>query len=198
VWTNLSVVDQKDVIDHGGVMRNVAAVSSIGVVLCCFFLPASADDPDLVLPENWYRVAPWAEQPPVDLVRRVAAIQSALGGLQGAVNSYSSAIQAQADAHNQRVLMQAELARIEAMQPKPEPRRSNFATRGTPEQIDAANRALGPQATGSIPNPVASYPGASMTEAQAYELGVITADMVRATTGWGNASQNLMMQGVPR
>lgn len=173
---------------------------SMILAMVCAWLPAAeaADKTALSIPENWYQPLVWSKQPPVDVYRRVAAFQSALGGLQSAANSYSTAIQAQADAHNQPVLMQAELARVEAMQPKPEPRRSNFATRGTPQQIDAAARARPIQATGTIPRVSVSTPGRYYSEAQAYELGTITAGNVEANRGWAEAARDLMMAGTPK
>jgi hypothetical protein len=68
------------------------------------------------LAESLYVIQPWAQQPPVDIYRRVAAIQGALAGVQQSVNSYYSAINAQAAEHNRRVFLQAELARAEAAQ----------------------------------------------------------------------------------
>jgi hypothetical protein len=179
-------------------MQAITVLPFLLWVLCCTPTAGATEDAGNTLPENWYSVAPWAQQPPVDIIRRVAAIQSALGGLQSSVNAYSSAIQAQADAHNQRVFMQAELARIEAMQPKPEPRRSNFQTRGTPEEIDAAARARMLHPTGKIPKITVGSPGLNYTEQQAYELGVTTAEMVRASRGWGNALHGYIMYDVPR
>lgn len=170
------------------------------VLIVSVWAPASgaAEVTDDQLPENWYRLQPWAEQPPVDVFRRVAAVQSALGGLQSSVNAYSAAIQAQAAAHNQRVLMQAELARVEAMQPKPEPRRSNFKTRGTAEEIDAAARARPIQPGGKLPNYSAGYTGLNYSELQAYQMGVGVAEQARASKGWGNALNGYMQRGVPR
>ena len=161
-----------------------------GAVLVCVLVASSGapaagagEAADNQLPENWYRIQPWAEQPPVNVFKRVAAVQSALGGLQHSVNAYSSALRAQADAHNQRVLMQAELARVEAMQPKPEPRRSNFKTRGTPEQIDAAARAYGPQISGKTLGYSVPYSG--LTTQQSIDLANATLDgAVAFDRGW--------------
>lgn len=179
-------------------MRAITVLPFLVWVLCWTPAAGVAEEAGNSLPENWYRVQPWAEQPPVDVYRRVAAVQSALGGLQRSVNTYSAAIQAQAAARNQRVFMQAELARVEAMQPKPEPRRSNFQTRGTPAEIDAAARARMIQPSGKTPNYAVGYTGLKYTELQAYELGVTTAEMARASSGWGNALHNNLLQGTPR
>jgi len=179
-------------------------VQAITLLVFALWMPVwapliqAAGNEEIPLAENWYVLQPWAQQPPVDIFGRVAAVQSALGSLQSSVNAYSSAIQAQADAHNQRVFMQAELARIEAMQPKPEPRRSNFQTRGTPAEIDAAARARMLQPTGKIPNIPVGSPGLHYTELQAYQLGVTTAEMARASMGWGNALHGYIMHDVPR
>lgn len=174
-------------------------------VLVCIFVmssgvPASfaGEAADSQLPENWYRVQPWAEQPPVNVFRRVAAVQSALGGLQSSVNAYSSALRAQADAHNQRVLMQAELARVEAMQSKPEPRRGNFKTRGSPEEIDAAAAARPVQVTGKMPGFSAGEAGYQMSEADAYSIGVSVAEQARASRGWAHSYNGYILHGVPR
>jgi len=178
-------------------MRGITLMVFVGWALAWTPISGAAEDAEHLLPENWYVYMPWAQQPPVDVYRRVAAIQSALGGLQSSVNAYSSAIQAQADAHNQRVFMQAELARIEALQPRPESRRNNFSTRGTPEEIDAAARTRMLQPTGKIPNISVGNPGLNYSELQAYELGVTTAEMARASKGWGNALQSNILHGTP-
>ncbi len=157
---------------------------------CLSVAVEAAENSDNSIPENWYRLHPWAEQPPVDVYRRVAAVQSALGGLQSAANSYSAAIQAQAAAQNQRVLMQAELARVEAMQPKPEPRRSNFATRGTPEEIDAAARARG-QTSGAMSGYSVPYTG--LTAEQSIKLGNAAASgAVSFDKGWISLTKSMM------
>jgi hypothetical protein len=181
-----------------GEMRASAFLACVFVV--SFGGPASAADEAAgsQLPENWYRIQPWAEQPPVNIFRRVAAVQSALGGLQSSVNAYSSALRAQADAHNQRVLMQAELARVEAMQPKPEPRRGNFATRGTPEEIDAAAAARPIEVSGKQPSFSSGDPGYQMTETDAYAIGVSVAEQARASRGWAHSYNNYMLHGTPR
>jgi hypothetical protein len=178
---------------RAGTLLACVLVVSVGV-------PAAGADEaaDGQLPENWYRIQPWAEQPPVNVFKRVAAVQSALGGLQSSVNAYSSALRAQADAHNQRVLMQAELARVEAMQPKPEPRRSNFATRGTPAEIDAAAAARPIQVTGKMPNFSVGDAGYRMSEADAYAIGVSVAEQARASRGWAHSNNEYIMHDVPR
>lgn len=159
----------------------------------------AADDTGNPLAENWYTVQPWAEQPPVDVYRRVAAIQSALGGLQNSVNAYSSALHSWADTQNRKVFLQAELARVEAAQEKKyEPRRSNFKTRGTPEEIDAAMRARPLEVGNTFADPGVGYTGLNYTELQAYELGVTTALQAQASQGWGKALSNHVMMNAPK
>jgi len=171
-------------------MRSITGVVFVLWVLAWVPVSSSAQDAAYSLPENWYVTVPWAKQPPVDVYHRVAAIQSALGGLQSSVNAYSHAIQAQAAAQNQRVFMQAELARVEALQHKPEPRRGNFSTRGTPEEIDAAARARGPQATGA-PNvsPDVSAQAKLLEEQRilGFQLGETAYGALQVGKGWGNA-----------
>jgi hypothetical protein len=171
-------------------MRAITVLASAVLALAWTPVSLPAEDAAHSLPENWYVTVPWARQPPVNVYHRVAAVQSALGGLHNALNDYSHAIQAQADAHNQRVYMQAELARVEASQHKPEPGRSNFSTRGTPEEIDAAARARGPRATG-VPN---VSPGvlseAKRLEEQrilGFQLGETAFEALQVGKGWGNA-----------
>jgi hypothetical protein len=179
-------------------MRASASLACVLVVSVWVPVSVAGEVADSRIPENWYRILPWAEQPPVNVYKRVAAVQSALGGLQRSVNAYSSAIRAQADAHNQRVLMQAELARVEAMQPKPEPRRGNFATRGTPAEIDAAAAAGPLQVTGKMPGFSAGDPGYRMSEADAYAIGVSVAEQARASRGWAHTYNNYMLHGTHR
>ena len=93
-------------------MRAITAAAAVVLrALAWIPVPAPAQGTEQSLPENRNVTIPWARQPPVDVYRRVAAIQPAPGGLHNAVNACSQAIQAQADAHNRRVLTQAELAR---------------------------------------------------------------------------------------
>lgn len=79
----------------------------------CASVPDAPKEPEYALPESFYVPRPWADQQPVDITRRVRAMQSALGSMQQAVNSYGAALQTQADLHNKQVFRQAELARAE-------------------------------------------------------------------------------------
>lgn len=155
----------------------------------------AAEPTDNSLTENWYVLLPWAQQPPVDIYRKVANLQSAIGGLQNSMNAYTRAVKTQASAHNQRVLMQAELSRVEAAQAKQEPRRSNFSTRGTPAEIDAANRSIGIRPNGHALKHNMNHAGLAYSELDAYSLGVDIASMVQANNGWGNALQRKLIRG---
>ena len=61
--------------------------------------------------ESMYTEQPWAKDPPVNITRRLSAIQGALGGAQQALNSYGAAMRASARTHNERVFRQAEISR---------------------------------------------------------------------------------------
>lgn len=169
-------------------MRNFTGLVFLLVASGCASVPQAPEHAKDSLPESYYVAQPWAQQPPVDIFRRVSAIQSALSGVQNSLNAYSAAISAQAAEQNRHVLMQAELARIEAAQQGVEPRRGNFSTRGTAAEIDAANRARVLKPSGEIPNSGVGYTGLNYTEQQAYELGVTTANYVRATGGWARST----------
>jgi hypothetical protein len=64
--------------------------------------------------ESMYTQQPWAQKPPTNITARFNAIQGALAGAQLAVNSYYDASLAGYRAHNDRVFLQAEIARNQA------------------------------------------------------------------------------------
>ena len=72
------------------------------------------------LPESYYVIAPWSKQPPVNITARLNAVNAALAGVQHSIDSYYAGLKAQADAHNSRVFMRAELARTQAEEQKRE------------------------------------------------------------------------------
>jgi alpha-beta hydrolase superfamily lysophospholipase len=174
----------------GGRMR-IGTILAFSIGGAC---TAAAAQDAAPLPERLYVQQPWAQQPPVNLVRAFRRMQSSLSGMQAAVNNYSQAISAQAAEQNRRVLMQAELARIEEAQ-RPERARLMAAQRREAE-LDAAARA---RMLAPVDKPPSNFavgsPSTSFTEAQAYELGVATAEMARASRGWGNALHGQMMLG---
>ena len=167
-------------------MGNLSRLMIMAVASGCTSVLLASEPADNLLVETFYLEQPWAQYPPVDIFRRVSAIQSGLSGVQNSLNAYSAAISAQAAEQNRRVFMQAELARVEAAQQKAEPRRSNFATRGTAAEIDAANSAKLLKPSGNIPKFSVGYTGNQLTELQAYELGVSVAEQSRASRGWFN------------
>lgn len=115
-------------------MRVLAPLALLLTVSGCASVPPAPAMDDTTLAESLYVAQPWARQPPVDIYRRVAAIQGALAGVQHSVNSYYSAINAQAVEHNRRVFLQAELARAEEAQ------RRILAERLAVERANAANQ----------------------------------------------------------
>lgn len=170
-------------------LYRVTLMTLFAAVSGCASVPDAPTALNDSLPESFYIVQPWAQRPPVDIFRRVSAIQSALGGLQQSLNSYSAALNAQAAEHNRRVFLQAELARHEAAaQKRVEPRRSNFKTRGTPEEIDAANRMRAIVPDRKIPTVSGGYQGLSYTQEQAQQLGELFYGSVHGWKEWGRGN----------
>ena len=168
-------------------MGNLSRLVIMAVASGCASVLLASEPADNLLAETFYLEQPWAQYPPVDIFRRVSAIQSSLSGVQNSLNAYSAAISAQAAEQNRRVLMQAELAIVEAAHLKADSRRSNFSTRGTAAEIDAANSAKLSKGTGYIPKTSSvGYTGLQYTELQAYQLGVSVAQQARASRGWWN------------
>lgn len=115
-------------------MRALALLALLLMVSGCVSVPPAPVMAKATLAESLYVAQPWAQQPPVDISRRLAGIQRALAGVQQSVNSYYSAINAQAAEHNRRVFLQAELARAEEAQ------RRMLAERLAAERANAANQ----------------------------------------------------------
>jgi hypothetical protein len=67
-----------------------------------------------LIAESFYTQQPWAQKPPVNITRRLSAIQGAVSGMQQSLDSYAALTRAQAAAHNERVFLNAEIARNKA------------------------------------------------------------------------------------
>jgi Skp family chaperone for outer membrane proteins len=168
-------------------------VPILALASACTCMPAAAGDA-APLPERLYVQQPWAQRPPVDLVRAFRRLQSSLSGMQAAVNNYSQALSAQAAEQNRRVFMQAELARVEEAQRQERARL--LAAQRREAELDATTRASMLNPVGKAPSNFAvGIPRTSFTEAEAYQVGVATAEMARASRGWGNALHGTMMRG---
>lgn len=87
-----------------------AGVCGLLLAAGCASVPDVPKERGGALAESFYVVAPWSQQPPVDITARLGALNAALAGLHASIDSYYAGLQAQADAHNSRVFLQAELA----------------------------------------------------------------------------------------
>jgi len=108
-----------------------AGVASLLLAAGCASVPDAPKERGNALAESFYVVAPWAQQPPVDITARLGAVNAALAGLHASIDSYYAGVRAQADAHNSRVFLQAELAASREAQ-----RRRELAARPAPPQAD--------------------------------------------------------------
>lgn len=126
------------------------------------------------LPESYYVIAPWSKQPPVDITGRFNALNAALSSVRTSIDSYYAGLQAQADAHNSRVFMQAELARSQAEEQKREE-----ARRAAQAQAGSAGAGF---KTGKIGH-IAPYKE-NVPPWAGFEAGTAVIGSQRALEGW--------------
>lgn len=138
------------------------------------------------LPESFYVVAPWARQPPVNITARFNALNAALSGVQQSIDSYYASVQAQADAHNSRVFLQAELAASQAAE-----RRREEERRAARAQPDSAR---GSYTTGKIdPKSIAPYKE-NVPPWTGFEAGTAVVGFAQGWRGWMGSTMHRAAQ----
>lgn len=174
----------RDSSEHWRLGRLAICLVAAQLAAACASTPDAPENRSGALAESFYVIAPWAQQPPVDITGRFDALNAALSGVHSSVDSYYAGLRAQADAHNSRVFLQAELAREEQ-------RRRELAAR--PAQT-RTNRDWRDQKPAKIdPNSIAPYKE-NVPPSAGFEAGTAVVGFAKGWRGWmqstmGSATQ---------
>ena len=165
-----------------GLVTQLVPAALLAASGCASVPPAPPMAKDAI-PESLYVSQPWALRPPVDIYRRLGAIQSAAASAQQALDTYSAALQEQAAQSARQEAREAEFRRNLLEQRDREAREHREALR----REEAAAR---PKAGIAQPWPKAGLPASSPFPPDfGWQIGEATFD---AMQGWTDASNRMM------